>query len=375
MINSITKAIIFVCCHSGPADHFATFSENLTKDGYDVQIYASGPALKKLQDRNIKIKKIFSADNLSSEEEHLLALEITKACSTAYAVISDVGHKFDISLQETLAEKAPKVLRIAYYDNPESPDPYLPADYSTIAKLVMNASQKVIFSNANLAKDPTIHLPTQERIGLGYYPVFQADKIAKRRDLDHVQMRSLFIKEQGLQDLGQKVLTYFGGNNQEYFNEAFPAFLQFLSEGIQKIDLSNLIIVLQQHPGAKGSNLDRLQLEDFIKKQGFKKNAPRFVISNRTTDDMQIITEGALYHQTSMGPLLAISGIPLVQIGAKPYKDVLIKGGLCPSVTNSSELLQALSSMQVRNISPQEKQNIFESLGIKEDWFQTLKIL
>ncbi|MBS0627762.1 MAG: hypothetical protein JSS09_06080, partial [Verrucomicrobia bacterium] len=352
MINSITKAIIFVCCHSGPADHFATFSENLTKDGYDVQIYASGPALKKLQDRNIEVKKIFSVDNLSSEEERLLALEITKACSTAYAVISDVGHKFDISLQETLAEKAPKVLRIAYYDNPESPDPYLPADYSTIAKLVMNASQKVIFSNANLAKDPTIYLPTQERIGLGYYPVFQADKIAKRRDLDHVQMRSLFIKEQGLQDLGQKVLTYFGGNNQEYFNEAFPAFLQFLSEGIQKIDLSNLIIVLQQHPGAKGSNLDRLQLEDFIKKQSFKKNAPRFVISNRTTDDMQIITEGALYHQTSMGPLLAISGIPLVQIGAKPYKDVLIKGGLCPSVTNSSELLQALSSMQVRNISP-----------------------
>lgn len=44
MTPTITKAIIFVCCHGGPADHFATFSESLTKDGYDVQIYASGPA-------------------------------------------------------------------------------------------------------------------------------------------------------------------------------------------------------------------------------------------------------------------------------------------------------------------------------------------
>ena len=373
MITPITKVVCFVCCHSGPADHFATFAEELIKDGYEVQIYASGPALKKFQDRNIEVRTSFIADNLSNEEELLLAAEIVKTCSNAFAVLSDVGHKFDIALQKTLAEKAPKILRLAYYDNPESPEPYLPQDYSSVAKQVMNAVQKVLFANANLVQDSTIHLPTQERIGLGYYPVIQADKIAKRRETDHSLMRSQFLKEHAKKDLGQKVLTYFGGNNGEYFTEAFPSFLQFLSEGIQKVDLSNFIIVLQQHPGAKSSNLDRLKVEDWIKKHEHEIKAPTFIISDKTTDQMQIITEGALYHQTSMGPLLAIPGIPLIQIGAKHYEDVLIKGGLCPSVTNSSQLLKALASLKPQTISDQQKKEIFNSLGIKENWQETLK--
>ena len=373
MITPITKVVFFVCCHSGPADHFATFAEELTKDGYEVQICASGPALKKFQDRNIEVRTSFIADNLSAEEELLLAAEIIKTCSNAFAVLSDVGHKFDIALQKTLAEKTPKILRLAYYDNPESPEPYLPLDYSSAAKQVMRAAQKVLFANANLAQDSTIYLPTQERIGLGYYPVIQADKIAKRRDSDHNLMRSQFLKEHNRKDQGQKVLTYFGGNNGEYFTEAFPAFLQFLSEGIQKADLSNFIIVLQQHPGAKSSNLDRLKVEDWIKKHEHDTNAPTFIISNKTTDQMQIITEGALYHQTSMGPLLAIPGIPLIQIGVKHYEDVLIKGGLCPSVTNSSQLLQALAALKPQTISDQQKKEIFNSLGIKENWKELLE--
>lgn len=44
-------------------------------------------------------------------------------------------------------------------------------------------------------------------------------------------------------------------------------------------------------------------------------------------------------------------------------------------MTNTSELLQALSSMQTRNISSQEKQKICNSLGIKENWIETLKKL
>ena len=47
-------AVCFIACHGGPADHFATYAEALTKQGYDVQIHATGPALKKLQERNKK---------------------------------------------------------------------------------------------------------------------------------------------------------------------------------------------------------------------------------------------------------------------------------------------------------------------------------
>ena len=88
---------------------------------------------------------------------------------------------------------------------------------------------------------------------------------------------------------------------------------------------------------------------------------------------MQIITEGAIYHQTSMGPLLAIPGIPLLQVGAKPYEDVLIKGGLCPSITSTEKLLEGFRLMKPQTISDEQKRKIFSSLGITESWPEELK--
>jgi hypothetical protein len=136
-----TAAICFIACHGGPADHFATFTENLTNKGYQVQVYASGPALKKLQDRRIEAIPFF-LENQSAEE-------VAKKCSGAAVVITDVGNDFGEVLHKSLAEFASKSARFAYYDNPEA---YVPGGYSSSAAKAMRVAQKVLFANANLGR-------------------------------------------------------------------------------------------------------------------------------------------------------------------------------------------------------------------------------
>ena len=132
----IPSAIVcFIACHGGAADHFATYAETLTKRGYDVQIYATGPALKKFQERGITVKSSFSLDNLTSEEEDNLARIIAKTCSGASIVLTDVGHVFDVKIQKALSLPAIKASRLAYYDNPE---PFVPGGYSSTAAEVMH---------------------------------------------------------------------------------------------------------------------------------------------------------------------------------------------------------------------------------------------
>ncbi len=54
-MTTLAAIICLFAFHGGPADHFATFAENLTENGYEVQIFASGPALQKFQSRGIDV--------------------------------------------------------------------------------------------------------------------------------------------------------------------------------------------------------------------------------------------------------------------------------------------------------------------------------
>ena len=60
-------AVCLIACHGGPADHFATFAESLSRDVGAIEVYASGPALKKFQERGIEVKVPFSIDKISPE--------------------------------------------------------------------------------------------------------------------------------------------------------------------------------------------------------------------------------------------------------------------------------------------------------------------
>jgi len=351
-----TALVCFIVCHGGPADHFAAFAENLPKDAYQVQVYATGPALKKFQEGGIAVTMPFSLD---TGDEDKLAEHLAKQCSTASFVLTDVGHPFDIKLQQALAKHAGNVTRYAYYDNPE---PYVPGGYSAVAAEVMLASQGVLFANSNLANKPIyrspnqeVVLPHQKRIGIGYYPVNQADKIAKRREIEH----------QNHPD--RKVLVYFGGNNDEYFEKAFPAFLSILAEAAKQSDLSHLLILIQQHPGAKAKNFEGPLISTWSKEN----HAVKVMLSDLTSDDAQVAADLALYYQTSMAPQLILAGIPTVQIGHETYDDILVRNNLAPSVTTARQFVKAIEKQEVKQEPLCDR--IFQSLGIRSDWLEVLE--
>ncbi len=354
-------AVCFIACHGGPADHFSTFAESLPR----VEVHASGPALKKFQERGIEVKHSFSIENISSQEEDALAEQIAKACAAASVVITDVGHHFDIKIQKALAQYAVQTIRLAYYDNPE---PYVPGGYSAVAAEVMMASQGVLFANSNLAKTTVLKDSSTpldfgdlKKVGIGYYPVHQAEKMAKRRASEHAKMREQLFLKHGVIDQGQKVLVYFGGNNDEYFTKAFPTFLSFLTP-----DLSEFVILVQQHPGAKAKNIEGKLLAKVELK------APKIILSDLSSDEAQIVADAALYYQTSMGPQFVLAGIPTLQVGHETYHDILVRNHLSPSVTSAEELKPTVIRTLEQFSTPQQKV-ILEGLGIRSDWLETLK--
>lgn len=378
MLISMQKAAVcLIACHGGPADHFATYAEVLTKQGYDVQIHATGPALKKMQDRGIEVKYSFSLDNLTPKEEDRLAQEIAKTCSSASIVLTDVGHVFDVKIQRALSIHATQIPRLAYYDNPE---PFVPGGYSSTAAEVMEIAQGILFANETLAKSKIYNIAGEEidftdkkRFGIGYYPVSQAEKIAEKRKLDHHAVRATFLMENGIEDRGQKVLVYFGGNNEEYFSKAFPAFLSFLADAATQADLKNIVILIQQHPGAKIKNQDGQQVATWLKNFGNEKDMPKIMMSNFSSDHAQVLADAAFYYQTSMGPQFVLEGIPTIQIGHKAYDDILVRNHLAPTVTHAEGLANAIKDLEEKTNERPQQGLILHSLGIKENWPEELE--
>jgi hypothetical protein len=374
--STSAAAVCLIACHGGPADHFATFAERLSKNVGTIEIHASGPALKKFQERGIEVTAPFSIDHISSEEEDRLAEQIAKTCSTASVIITDVGHVFEVKIQKALARQAPHVSRLAYYDNPE---PYVPGGYSAVAAEVMLAANGILFANSNLAKTPIFQEPGKEidlgnrqKVGIGYYPIHQAEKIAKRRAAEQLSMRKTVFSNNGLVDTGQKVIVYFGGNNEEYFSKALPAFLSLLEEGIEQTDFSNLVVIIQQHPGAKSKNLDGIKVAAWMDKHRGTKQAPRMILSDFSSDDAQTIADGALYYQTSMGPQFVLAGIPTIQVAHETFEDILVRNQLIPSATNLDQFITVINNLtyQQKEIS---QEIILEGLGIKSNWLSTLE--
>lgn len=356
---SIPATIFMVACHANPGDHFATFAGALKNKGYNVNVIASGPALTKMQMKGIEVQHPFSLDNLDDAALEVEAQRIAKICEQATVVLTDVGHVFDIKIQKALSHYPVK--RLAYYDNPE---PFVPGGYSLIATEVMQATNGVLFANAKLEANPLLNGESKKCIG--YYPIQQAMDLKQRRDLKHDVMRTEFFEKNGIVDRGQKVLVYFGGNNEAYFDHAFPAFLDFLA---QQDNLSQYVVVIQQHPGAKRENRDGSQVASWMEKHPQK---VKMIVSDFTSDDAQVIADAALYYQTSMGAQFALLGIRTIQVGHEIYEDILIRNQLAPSVTSTEGLtceLKALSS----DYKQPSQEVIFDGLGIRSDWLTRLE--
>ncbi len=368
-----TAVVCFIACHGGAANHFATYATDLSSRGYTVEVYATGPALKKFQEWSISGLKEFSLDEENSQEQ--IAEEIAKKCRGADVVITDVGHSFDLAIQKALARVAPVVKRIAYYDNPE---PYVPGGYSEIASEVMQEADKVLFANLHLAKTPIyktphkrVSLPEDRKIGLGYYPLEQAQKLATRRAYEHVKMREKFLVEHNLVEEEQKIFVYVGGNNTAYFSKAFPAFLRFMAELSSEQDLSKVIVILQQHPGAKIRNTDGALLEQWIRRYGSNERSAKVFISKETTENSLVLADALFYYQTSMGPQFALAGIGSVQVGHECYEDILVKNRLCLVANSAKDLSIAIQAFQ-ENTPKVPIETVTKMLGIRSSWSENL---
>lgn len=341
-------AFCFIACHAGPADHFSTFAQALAQRGYTVRVYGNGPALKMFQERHITVLP-FSLEERS-------VLQIAKTCDAQTVIITDVGDLFDLTLHQQLASLAPRSLRLAYYDNPES---YVPGGYSSVAAQVMCAAQGVLFANAHLASQPLyeaperpIALPLVQRVGIGYYPLAPAEKLGQRRRAERQKARAALFAKYGLIDQGQKLLVYVGGNNEEYYAKALPAFLRILDEAGSRMQA---IVLFQQHPGACAQNRDAALIEQ----AGLR-------LSDLSSDEVQVAADAILYYQTSMAPRFALAGIPTIQVGHAVYDDLLVRLGLCAVATDADSFLAALNRKSSDSESSYEV--IRRGLGIYTEW-------
>lgn len=185
-------------------------------------------------------------------------------------------------------------------------------------------------------------------------------------------IRAQLFDKYSLVDQGQKVLVYAGGNNEEYFSKAFPAFLQFLAEASEQKDLSNFIVILQQHPGAKEKNIDMELVHDWIHQYGQGDRVPKIFVSELNSEDSQIVADGMLYYQTSMGPQFVLAGIPTIQVGHNVYEDILVKNHLCSVATDVHGLLNAFAQLQQNREIQSGYEAILDGLGINADWSDRL---
>lgn len=356
----MTPLIFFIACHGGPAPHFSEFAKELSNSGCRVKILATGPAFDKLKSLGAQEFNLKELDIDDPASQRLLAKEVANSLASASVVITDVGHMLMACVLEEISRKSPSIKRLAYYENPE---PFVPGGYSKTAEKVMACANKALFSNANLAIEPLYSSPSspiplslEKRVGIGYYSTETAKALENARALRKESARSQFFKERKIPDRGQKILVYLGGNNETYFEKAFPAFLQFLRES--RLDPSQYLILMQHHPGDKKREID-------AKLSG---GYPIFV-SKTPTDETLILADGVLYYQTTMSPQCALAGIPVIQVGHETYHDLLVREEIAPSACDPETFLQAIRLLA----KPPQSTQLLDKLGISLDWPNRLK--
>lgn len=376
MINSlISTTICCVVCHGGPSDHFATFIPELQKMGAQVHVHAAPCVIGKFKDLGIEIETLPIFDATFTQID--VARNLAKKCSQVSVLLTDLGSSFTISLQKTFKESNPQVKRLVYYDNPES---YVLGGYSDIAEKTMQLADKVLFSNINLTrsaiyrnKQEESHITFEKRYGIGYYPMTRVEEIRESRleEKKTRSMRAKFFNEHQIQGKDKKLFVYFGGNNDEYYESAFPAFKKFLVDSIKQVDLSHLVFVIHQHPIAKNSNRDWNLIEDWLKEIRGNSRAPTLIVSRCDPNQIQTIADYVLYYQTSMASQFALAGIPTIQVGHETYEDILIKNKVIPSITSTDAFIETIVKGNYEG-NQSDLKSLIGYLGIRYDYAAAL---
>lgn len=138
------------------------------------------------------------------------------------------------------------------------------------------------------------------------------------------------------------------------------------------MDSSHIVILLQQHPGAKEKNLDVELFNSWIDQHSHVAQRPLLIVSDLSLEDAQIIADKALYHQTSMAPQLVLAGIPTIHIGHEIVEDMLLRNKLIPSIKNEREWIEVLHKLDQSDEEP-VCDAIVQELGIQKNWLCLLE--
>lgn len=366
----LASTICFVVCHTKSAEDFVVFAEELRWRGHEVVIYAADPATVKL--KGLGFQEFSIKEGVEVDE----ARRIARLCNKARVVLADVAHPgFSEAFQKALKEEAPGVKRYVWYDNRES---FVPGGYSATVARVVPLADQVLFANSLLVEKGVYgggheSIPLKRARGIGFYDMFQVKSLIQSRENESEKYRLKFFSESKLIDRGQPIFVYMGGNNNAYFDEAFPAFLRCLGESIAKEPSVDSIILIQQHPGAKSKGIEGELIEEWREIYGDdKERRPQFVISTIPTFEALIIARCVFYYQTSMIDQFMLASIPTIQVGKTPYVDIAIRNKLCPFVSTGDELLTTIKNFSHNNWN-HVHEVVRKNLGFCEDWADRLE--
>jgi hypothetical protein len=335
----MSRGVYFLTSHPNSSNHFVEFIEAMQQEGIECGVIPT--------------------DNVKSKFTNVRILDPSEIKGPAI-VVADYAFQNLEALFTKWHHTNPDIELALYYDNPEK---FVPGGYSEDFAKVAKVADTILFANANLvssgiekAPNEKIDLEGKKKMGIGYYPTKEAKEIIKKR-AESQQIRKDLFEQLRIEDKGQQIYAYMGGANEEYFEKAFPAFLDILS----KSELENAIVVLQQHPRA--GNRDTKLLEQF------SFNIP-ICVSKMQNCQTLAIADVVLYYQTSMAPQFVFGDIPkIIQIGHNTYTDVLVRHGIT-SVTSSEQLQEALLQQKTIN-----KTLLKIALGMNKRWKKQLRYL
>lgn len=343
-------SICLITTHPNPADHFSEYVQVYEEKGIPCKVIAEKSVAYKFS----QVKSEVVEMDFSLNEDELIDL-LSNEIKSQNIVITDIANQRFAKFHKWLKQKHPSIKRAVYYDNPEK---YVPGGYSQVADQVIEHAQLVIFANRSLVKKGVekavgipIDLSQKDLVGIGYYPKTEANQVAALRQ--NKDLRSRFLKQNRIEDQGQKIYVYVGGANEEYYEKAFPHFLKLVLE----IRDNPTIWVLQQHPRAKAEGNRDAQLIE-------KSRLDQFFISNLSTPEALAIADGVFYYQTSMAAQFVFAKIPLIaQVGHEQYDDLLVRAGY-PCITRAEEFVHIPSPASVGSLE--------EELGMDPNWKENL---
>lgn len=362
--------VCFVTLHPGPAHHFAEFTKILSETGVPFEIYAGDFAETVLREKKIPHKRInvwtkkAKISELEQNESALIAKLLAHKVANTKVVITDISEKLMQQLLKELNDLGSKASKYVYYDNPQ---PFVNSCYSQLLEgLVKERPTGVIFANQNLARSPIllsqneqIEFSDVEKIGIGFTPLNELDKLQELQKEKKSIRKKLFQKLK-MHDVNQKVFLYLGGASSSYFQKGFPLFMQQISDQKNKSFFENNLLLLQQHPRAiSQGNADANYIVNH--------KTPCF-LSPLTTLESLSISDLTYYYQTSMSPKLLMGHYPLVQIASESDQDELVRAGLLPQSPTASTLIPASQVALQEDSQVISSEKIQEIIGFSDNW-------